>query len=408
MIFDTADILLPNKDTELRKWAVNACDQYTSRHEYWQTVEDTVAGAPSALRLVLPEIYLDEAEKRTAEINDTMQKYLAGGTLAEEVRNGFIYVERETGTGIRQGIVGTIDLEEYDYTAGAKSKIRATEGTILSRIPAREKIRENAPLELPHALLLLDDAEKQLIEPLAAQKANFRKLYDFSLMMNGGHLCGWAVEDEAAEKLRAKIAEHEQKSKDLFLATGDGNHSIAAAKSCWEKIKKTLAEEERKTHPARRMLAEVVNLHSPAMTFEPIHRVLFGIKEDIVEAFERWLELNGMSLMEGSEITFAFAGGGEEEFAIDKRGKLLPVAVLQKWLDKYIAKNKYLTLDYLHGRETLDKTVAESGAVGIVLQPMDKNAFFPAIRAGGVLPRKTFSIGEADDKRFYLEARRIR
>ena len=408
MIFDTADILLPNKNTELRKWAVNACDQYTSRREYWQTVEKTVAGAPSALCLVLPEIYLDEAEKRTAEINDTMQKYLAGGTIAEEVKNGFIYVERNTSAGIRQGLIGTIDLEEYDYTVGAKSKIRATEGTILSRIPPRQAIRENAPLELPHVLLLVDNAECTLIEPLTKQKENFRKLYDFDLMMNGGHIRGWAVEDEAAEKLRAKIAELEQKSQDLFLATGDGNHSIAAAKSCWEKIKETLTEEERKTHPARRMLAEVVNLHSPAMTFEPIHRVLFGIKEDIVEAFERWLELNGMSLMEGSEITFTFAGGGEEEFAIDKHGELLPVAVLQKWLDKYVAKNKYLTLDYLHGRETLDKTVAESGAVGIVLQPMDKNALFPAIRAGGVLPRKTFSIGEADDKRFYLEARRIR
>ena len=408
MIFDTTNILLPNKDADLQKWAVIACDQYTSQPEYWKEVESLVGDAPSALKLTLPEIYLGEAEKLTEEINENMKKYLADGTLTEAVSNGFIYVERQTSTGILPGLLGALDLEEYDFREGTKPKVRATEGTILSRIPPREKIRENAVLELPHVLLLLDDAEKQLIEPLAAQKNSFRKLYDFDLMQNGGHVAGWAVEGEAAEKLRGRLAELEEKAGEIFLATGDGNHSVATAKSCWEKLKAGLSPKEIENHPARRMLAEVVNLHSDAIVFQPIHRVLFGIKEDIVEAFERWLELNGMSLMEGNEITFTFANGGEEEFAIDGRGKLMPLAVMQKWLDKYVAKNKYLSLDYVHGRANVDKIVSESGAVGIIFNAMDKTGFFPAIKAGGALPKKTFSIGSADDKRFYLEARKIR
>ena len=408
MIFDTTNILLPNKDADLRKWAVIACDQYTSQPEYWKEVESFVGSAPSTLKLTLPEIYLGEAEKLTEEINENMKKYLADGTLTEAVSNGFVYVERRTSAGVLQGLLGALDLEEYDFREGTKPKVRATEGTILSRIPPREKIRENAVLELPHVLLLLDDAEKQLIEPLAAQKDSFRKLYDFDLMQNGGHVAGWAVEGETAEKLRGQLAELEEKAGEIFLATGDGNHSVATAKSCWEKLKTALAPKEIENHPARRMLAEIVNLHSDAIVFQPIHRVLFGIKEDIVEAFERWLELNGMSLMEGNEITFTFANGGEEEFAIDGRGKLMPLAVMQKWLDKYVAKNKYLSLDYVHGRANVDKIVSESGAVGIIFNAMDKAGFFPAIKAGGALPKKTFSIGNADDKRFYLEARKIR
>lgn len=408
MIFSSTDILLPNKDADLQKWAVIACDQYTSQPEYWKEVESLVGDAPSALKLTLPEIYLGEAEQKTEEINENMKKYLADGTLTEAVSNGFIYVERQTSTGILPGLLGALDLEEYDFREGTKPKVRATESTILSRIPPREKIRENAVLELPHVLLLLDDAEKQLIEPLAAQRNSFRKLYDFDLMQNGGHVAGWAVEGEAAEKLRGQLAELEEKAGEIFLATGDGNHSVATAKSCWEKLKAGLTSKEIENHPARRMLAEVVNLHSDAIVFQPIHRVLFGIKEDIVEAFERWLELNGMSLMEGSEITFTFANGGEEEFAIDGRGKLMPLAVMQKWLDKYVAKNKYLSLDYVHGRANVDKIVSENGAVGIIFNAMDKTGFFPAIKAGGALPKKTFSIGSADDKRFYLEARKIR
>ena len=408
MIFSSTDILLPNKDIDLQKWAVIACDQYTSQPEYWKEVESFVGSAPSTLKLTLPEIYLGEAEQKTEEINENMKRYLADGTLTKAVSNGFIYIERRTSTGILPGLLGALDLEEYDFREGTKPKVRATEGTILSRIPPREKIRENAVLELPHVLLLLDDAEKQLIEPLAAQKNSFRKLYDFDLMQNGGHVAGWAVEGEAAEKLRGQLAELEEKAGEIFLATGDGNHSVATAKSCWEKLKAGLTSKEIENHPARRMLAEVVNLHSDAIVFQPIHRVLFGIKEDIVEAFERWLELNGMSLMEGSEITFTFANGGEEEFAIDGRGKLMPLAVMQKWLDKYVAKNKYLSLDYVHGRANVDKIVSESGAVGIIFNAMDKTGFFPAIKAGGALPKKTFSIGNADDKRFYLEARKIR
>lgn len=407
MTFNSADIYLPKAGTDLSKWAVIACDQYTSQPEYWASVEKTVGNNPSALNLVLPEVYLADAEERTKKINETMKQYLADGTLQKTVENGFVYIERTIGTGVRQGLLGVVDLEEYDYNAGSKSKVRATEGTVLSRIPPRVKIRENAALELPHVLMLINDSGKNIIEPLAAQKSSLRKLYGFDLMQGGGHIEGYAVEGKEAEKLREKLAQAEAESGEIFLAAGDGNHSLATAKSCWEKIKETLSEEEIKTHPARWSLVELVNLHSPAMQFEPIHRVLFGIKEDIVEAFERYLELNGMSLMEGNEITFTFANGGEEEFAIDGRGKLLPLAVLQKWLDRYVAKNKYLSLDYIHGRDNLDKIVNEKDAVGILLQPIDKNSLFPAIKAGGVLPRKTFSIGEADEKSFYLEARKI-
>lgn len=337
-----------------------------------------------------------------------MLRYLSDGTLQKTVENGFIYIERTIASGVRQGLLGAVDLEEYDFGAGSKSRVRATEGTVLSRIPPRVKIRENASLELPHAMLLINDDEKNIIEPLGQQKKNFRKLYDFELMLGGGHIAGYAVEGTFADALREKLAQAQAKNADgIFLATGDGNHSLATAKSCWEKIKQTLSEEEIKTHPARYALAEVVNLHCDALRFEPIHRVLFGIKEDIVEAFERHLELRGMSLMEGNEICFTSANGAQEEFAIDGRGKLLPVALIQGWLDKYVAKNKYLSLDYIHGRENVDKIVAEKNAAGILLQPIDKHELFAAIKAGGALPRKTFSIGEANEKRFYLEARKI-
>lgn len=402
-----ADILLPRPGADLSRWAVVACDQYTSQPEYWRAVEDYVGGAPSALNIVYPEVYLSEGEARIRRIQAEMQKYLENGTLVPAVKNGFIYLERTTPAGVRPGLVVLLDLESYDFTPGADVPVRATEGTILERIPPRVKIRRGAPLESPHVMVLLDDPGCTVIEPLQAQTAALRPLYDFELMQGGGHLTGWAVEGEQVRRTLAALEALFETSGGFLAAVGDGNHSLATARQCWLDLRERIPERERARHPARYALIELNNLHAPALVFEPIHRVLTGVDPaDVQERFADWCAERGAALEAGSEITWV-QGGEETGARIAHAPNPLPVAVLQPFLDDYLKARPGAEIDYIHGADVVRQLAQKDGALGILLQPIDKASLFPAIRQGGVLPRKTFSMGEAFEKRYYMECRRI-
>lgn len=403
-----ADIYLPARSVDKAKWAVVACDQFTSQPEYWHNVERCVSSAPSTLRLILPEVFLDDAPARIPAIRASMRQYMANGVLELAVAGGFVLTERETPSGARLGLVAAVDLDAYDYAPGAASLVRATEQTILSRIPPRVKIREGAPLETPHAMLLIDDAMNTVIEPLFAKANELRPLYDFELMEGGGRLRGWAVDaPEDIGALADALNRLNAKSDGLLYAVGDGNHSLATAKACWEAVKAGLPAPETLTHPARCALAEIVNLRSPALIFEPIHRALFNTDGDkLIDAFGEYLRARGMSLMPGSDVRFIF-GGRETRLSIAGAGDMLPVAVLQPFLDEYLCAHSEASIDYIHGEAELRALCANGCTTGALLSAIDKRALFPSIRAGGVLPRKTFSMGEAREKRYYMECRRI-
>lgn len=393
-VFNRADILLP-KSADMTKWSVVACDQYTSQPEYWEETAKIAGDEPSSLNLVFPEVYLSEGSGRIAKINAAMKDYLDRGLFAE-YKNSLIYIERKVGGRVRQGLIGAVDLEAYDFRKGAKSAIRATEGTVMERIPPRVEIRRDAPLELPHIMLLVDDIGKTIIEPLAdAEKS---PLYDFELMQGGGHLAGWVLSDKAADSALAAVAELEKTAPDgLVFAVGDGNHSLATAKTCWEERKKTLTPEQAETDLARYCLVEVVNIHSPALEFEPIHRVVFGTEpEALLEKLEK--ECGG----EGHTVKYVF-DGQEGEISLSKEISKLAVGVLQGFLDK-----EGVTVDYIHGDDVCRDLGSKSGNIGFLLPKPDKSDLFASVIKDGALPRKTFSMGEANEKRFYAEAKRIK
>lgn len=400
--FAPADILLPADDETARFWPVVACDQFTSQREYWQELEKLVGDRPSALNIVFPEVYLDEGYGRIESIQRHIRDYLSRGVLTERVHDGFVLVERSTRSGVRIGLVGKVDLDCYDYTPESKALIRATEGTVISRIPPRVKIRQGAEVESPHVMLLCDDRERELIEPLYARRKELPKLYDLELLMGGGHLRGYAVTGELAKKTQEIIARQQSRS-DLYLAVGDGNHSLATAKTCWEQIKPGLTEAERKSHPARYALAELVNLHCEALNFEPIHRVLFNVDAGkLIDDFT-----SAVPWAEGEDIVFIHKGG-RRGVKLTAAGDRLPVDVLQTFLDRWLEGHPETEIDYVHGSAALEELSVKDGNCGMALKAMDKNALFPAIIAGGVLPRKTFSMGEAEEKRYYMECRKIR
>ena len=393
--FTPADILLPKKDFD--KWAVVACDQYTSEPDYWNDVESIVGSAPSALRIILPEIYLsDDNSERINAINKTMQEYLDGDVF-DLHENSMIYVERESGGSIRRGIVGLIDLEDYDYRKGAVSAIRATEATVLERIPPRVRIRKDAPLEMPHILLLIDDPAKSVIEPLAEQKEGFEQAYGFELMKNGGHIDGYFLTDDVIARvqdaLEALIADKDDK---LLFAVGDGNHSLATAKECYNLTHDPLA---------RYALVEVVNIHDDSIQFEPIYRVLFNVDaEDFIEKFSAYTDSKGsMSYQSFEYITDECSG----ELRVKSTAKL-PVGTLQGYIDRYMKDNPQVKIDYIHGEDVVKSLCTQKGTLGFIFEGMGKDELFPAITADGSLPRKTFSMGHAEDKRYYIEARKIK
>ncbi len=386
----TPEILLP-VSADMQSWAVNACDQYTSDYGYWKRVEKLVGEKPSTLNLVFPEIYLnDKPEVRIEKINKTMRSYLNNGVF-KTVSGGFVLVERTTVSGTRTGIVIAVDLEDYSYERGATTPVRSTEATILERIPPRVLIRKNAPIELPHVMLLYDDSGNSVLNSVKRGET----LYEFDLNMNGGWVKGTFIRN-AEEVKSAFYALADGKSEPLLFAVGDGNHSLATAKNCWEEIKKTLSESERADHPARYALCEAVNIYDNALRFEPIHRL---VKTDKAELFAKGLKT------EGSGKALLAINGKTTEIAFDKD---IPAGIRK--LDGYISEFIETCggeVDYIHGAEEL-KSFTENGGAGVILPAIKKEDFFRLIITGGNLPRKTFSMGEGNEKRYYIEAKRIK
>ena len=558
------DIYLPAEGIDLRRWAVVACDQYTSQPDYWRRVEAYVGARPSTLHIVQPEIDLARAGARIPAIHRAMREYLSNGTLVRAVRNGFTLTERTTASGARLGLVAAVDLEEYDFTPGSGAMVRATEGTIRERIPPRLRIREGAPLECPHVMLLLDDPARTVIEPLHARLRETAPLCDFELMENGGRLRVWGVEGNALAPVSDALSALWERSDGFLYAVGDGNHSLATAKARWDALKPALSPGEAQAHPARYALAEIVNLHSPALVFEPIHRVLFGADmEDLVSAYRAHLASRGMKLTaveplssrasgtkpvdpsssraceaesaelssfpasrtklaepssscacgakpaepssscacgtkpaepssfpasgtkpaepsssraggtkpaepssfpasgmkpaepssscacgmkpaessssrasgtkpvdpsssracevesaepsssacgitptDEAELTFV-SGNARASYRVGNPENPLPVAVLQPFLDEYLRSHPAARIDYVHGAAAVESLCQTPHTTGILLPAIDKSALFPAVRQGGALPRKTFSMGEPDEKRYYMECRKI-
>lgn len=412
--FNKANILLPKlSGEEMEKWAVVACDQYTGEPEYWEKTAKIVGGAPSALNLILPEAYLEEqdCEKRIENIHSKMTEYLNGG-LFREFKDCFILTRRiQADRRERVGLVGAIDLEMYDYNKGSNSQVRATEATVASRIPPRVKIRLNAPIELPHIMILIDDPENTVIEPLLQKE--LPSVYDFELMQNGGHLFGAVVEGEAANGVLSaldKLAENALKinrsngsDKDgiLLYAMGDGNHSLAAAKECYEQKKRAGSPD---AELARYALVEIVNLHSPALEFEAIHRVVTKVDAD--DLLRKMTEELGLS--ENAKQKFTIIAKSEERsFGIANPTSNLTVGSLQTFLDKYLEECGG-KIDYIHGDDVVRTLSQKPNTIGFLLPSMRKSELFPTVIKDGALPRKTFSMGHAHDKRFYCEARKIR
>ena len=417
--FKPADILLP-RDCDLSRWSVVACDQYTSQPEYWQRVEERVGDDPSALRLILPESRLEgpDVDDHIKTINDTMDCYLEDG-LFRTYENSLFYVERTLASGkVRRGLMGKLDLEAYDYTPGCTAPVRATEGTVLSRIPPRVEVRKNAPIELPHVMVLMDDPERTVIEPLAAQTAAMEPVYDFELMEKGGRIKGWKLTDSQMAAVAGALSDLadpeafrdyydlEQDLPVILFAVGDGNHSLATAKACYELQKEQTPPEQWADLPARYALVELGNLHDESLEFEPIHRVVFGV--DPEELLVGIVTLHpGGPKERGHDIHYVYAEG-EGTLRVGGVTAQLPVGTLQAFLDKFLADHPDACVDYIHGEDVTRELAKRPDAVGFLLPSMGKEALFPTVIHDGVLPRKTFSMGEAHDKRFYLEARKIR
>ncbi len=413
--FQPANILLP-RDCDLSLWSVIACDQYTSRPEYWQRVEDRVGRAPSTLRMILPESCLEgpSVETDIMEINNTMSRYLREGRF-QEYPDSMIYVERTLDNGkTRRGLIGAVDLEQYDYEPGASSAIRATEGTVMSRIPPRVAVRKNAPIELPHVMLLVDDPHRMIIEPLSVQTGEMELLYDFDLMEGGGHIRGWLLTQElkvwVLRALSTRKNRVEQDLDGLLFAVGDGNHSLAAAKECYERRKGMTSPEQWPALPSRYALCELVNLHDDSLEFEPIHRVVFGVRpEELLDALVDYYPSAIQGRGQGHVLPFVINRWSRGEITVTRPDSSLPVGTLQGFLDAYTASHPRARVDYIHGAEEAQSLAGErEDAVAFLLPPMDKGALFPTVVHDGALPRKTFSVGRAQDKRFYLEARKIR
>ncbi len=430
-----ADILLPGPGIDLYHWAVIACDQFTSQPEYWASVRDQVGDSPSTFHMILPEVYLGttEEQERIRSTQAAMRDYLERRLLVSHT--GFILVERSVDGKTRHGLMLALDLEQYDFSKGSQSLIRATEGTILDRLPPRIRIREGAPLEIPHILILIDDPERTVIEPLVDAQSSLQPLYQTELMLGSGSLKGSLVVDPAQEhrvlqalhrladpqRFRAHYGVGEEKGVLLFAA-GDGNHSLATAKSIWEKIKAQVGPD----HPARYALVEVENVHDEGLVFEPIHRVLFGVREDWQPAFTAYLKQSDPAAVAGYQpcagadevITAVQRGGNEQVFGVISPAGCtlvtvhhppanLAVGTLQGFLDGWLKQGGAGSIDYVHGSDVVRQLGAQAGNLGFYLPAMDKGDLFKTVILDGSLPRKTFSMGEAHEKRFYMEARRI-
>ena len=427
------EVQLPRADIDLMKWAVVACDQFTSEPEYWREVEKIVGSAPSTLNLTFPEVYLEAPgkEEHIGRIQAAMRAYLDERLL--EPQEGIVYVERSVQGKVRKGLMLALDLERYDYNKGSTSLIRATEGTIVERLPPRMKIREGAALELPHILVLIDDPEGRVIESMGKEREALRKLYDFNLMLESGHLTGYLLDDKRErnvvaalrglarpEAFRARYGLEEDRPVLLF-AMGDGNHSLATAKAVWEKIKPQVGMD----HPARYALVEIENVHDQGLHFAPIHRMLFNLKRDViadlrsqfggnlrhtpVPAAHEMMERVDASQGERHTIGVVLGGSSPSYSLVEIAHPTsnLPVGTLQGFLDPFMKDGGAGKIDYVHGGEVVVRLGSQTGNAAFYLPPMRKSSLFKTVILDGVLPRKTFSMGEAREKRFYMEARKI-
>lgn len=415
--FKRGNILIP-KNVDMEKWSVVACDQYTSEPEYWKEVQNIVGDAPSTLNLTLPEIYLEESdvEERIKRINSNMEEYLKND-LFIELKDSMIYLERTQADGkVREGLMGIVDLEDYSYEKGSQTLIRATEKTVIERIPPRVKVRENALLELPHIMILIDDEKKDIIESLKEQVTENDTVYDFELMQNGGHIKGYKLSESSMDEVDSKL--EKLADKDYFeskynvtdkgvllFAMGDGNHSLATAKACYENLKNTMSEEEYLNNPARYALVELVNLHSSALEFEAINRVIFDTDKDkLLEELQRYYVINKSG--NGQKVR-VITDSINEDWFIENPKSNIAVGSIQIFLDDYLKDNKG-KIDYIHGEDVTTELAGKKGNVGFIFDAMEKGDLFKTVILDGALPRKTFSMGHANDKRYYLEARRIK
>ncbi|HET7142654.1 MAG TPA: DUF1015 domain-containing protein [Anaerolineales bacterium] len=424
-------VYLPKAGTDLNKWAVIACDQFTSEPEYWHNVEKIVRDAPSTLNLTFPEVHLEKPgeEERIQSIQAAMNRYMKEGIL--QPRDGLIYIERTVGGKTRKGVMLCLDLERYDYNKGSSSLIRATEGTIIDRLPPRIKIRQGAAMELPHILVLIDDPNHTVIEPLSAASPKLEKLYDFDLMLDSGHLAGYAVSIDYENKVVAALRDLAKpetfaakygigkKEPVLLFAMGDGNHSLATAKAIWEKMKPQVGMD----HPSRYALVEIENVHDEGLEFEPIHRVLFNISKDLFAALESTFGANftyttvasrhemiqRVDSAEGRKQAIGLVGGGKKFGVIEiaHPSSNLAVGTIQSFLDAFLKDGGAEKIDYVHGEDVVERLALQPGNAGFYLAGMHKSELFKTVILDGALPRKTFSMGEAREKRFYMEARRI-
>ncbi|MBP3572520.1 MAG: DUF1015 domain-containing protein [Clostridia bacterium] len=417
--FKPAHILLPDfTKYSGTAWSCVACDQYTSQPEYWETADKIAADSPSTLRLIIPEVYLAETEARKPLVLSAMEDYLREVLI--EHPDSMILVERTLGSGeTRWGLVGAVDLMTYDYRKGADSLIRATEATVAERIPARTTVRREAPVELPHVMMLIDDRDKTVVEPLTNLKDTLPVAYDHDLMQKSGHLRGYfltpALMAQAESALAALITPEAMAERygrvglaPLLFAVGDGNHSLAAAKTCFEEIRAAIGDEAAMSHPARYALCEVVNLYDKSLQFEPIYRVVFGVEPDhVLSAFASYIaSLNGEAAPQTVEWVSGDRSGTLE---IPAPAVALPVGTVQDFLDAYMkTAPDGASIDYIHGEDTAKSLADRPDAIAFLFDGMAKEELFSTVIADGALPRKTFSMGHAEDKRFYTEARRIK
>jgi hypothetical protein len=431
-------ILMPKQGLDLKKWAVVACDQYTSQPQVWEKIKGLVGDDPSTLKMIFPEVYLEDSDKeaRIVSINRAMERYLQEG-IVQAQKPGFVLLDRRTAhTPSRKGLVVALDLEHYDFSATAKTLIRATEGTVIDRLPPRIKIREHAALESPHIMVLIDDPEHTVIEPLFQK--NLPKLYDFDLMMDSGHLTGYLVDDEkllasvAASLERLADPSYFQKRYDvkdervLLYAMGDGNHSLATAKVIWERLKEQSPDKAAlMRQPARYALVELVNIHDPGLEFEPIHRVLFNCAfDDLFAAMTAFFKAQNAvcsvrdlgtyqdivachKTRAGAHV-FPFVNEGRfGVLTVEHPKQYLEYATIQTFLDDYLSGHGQTKIDYVHGEDIVTELGSQPGNIGFYMPTISKDTFFKTIVLDGALPRKTFSMGHADEKRFYMECRKI-
>lgn len=396
--FKSADMLLP-KNAPMEAWAVIACDQFTSDQAYWTRVRKNAADHPSTLNMILPEAELAASTDATInDINETMRRYLADGVF-QEYPACYIYIERTLVSGaIRQGVIGVVDLEHYHYNPALHPKICATEATVLERIPPRVAVRKDAELEFSHVLMLCEDPEFKLIEKVAQKKDQLQKLYEFDLMEGGGHIAAWLVSGEHAAAFDSALDAYE--AANTYLV-GDGNHSLVTAKTIYEDLKKQLPQAEYENHPARFAMVELENVHSEAMVFEPIHRVLTN-----TDPAKLLKDMQSICTPNGACVTW-FMGDESGKLYVNTPKGELTVGVLQDFLDAWMKENA-AEIDYIHGDDAVAELAKAPNAIGFLLPGMDKSDLFPFVQGGRTLPRKTFSMGHGCEKRYYLEGRKIK